>query len=655
MAHRMQVLHRAGIPCLLFLLALGVFAGALGNDFTNWDDDKYVTGNALIERLDRDHLREMFRLRSARGAYSAPLTLLSYALDHALWKKRAFGYHLTNLLLHALCTVLLYVLLRKVLGRGDPDSGTVPSTVAAALFAIHPVQVESVAWISERKNLLAMTLLIASFLAWLSATRRPFGGGAYAAFLLLLTGALLAKIQAVVLPPLLLAYEWIERPARPEDPAPLRTRLLLLAPAFAIALLMGVLSLEVYQVAEEKRMTGDLLGAIATSPVLILGYVKDLLFPMNRAAILTPAVYDAPWQAVPLAAWILLLVWLIGVTVLRRSRPHPAFFSLWFVVALLPVLNLVPLPVLAADRYQYWAAPGLLALAGLGVAALWRRLAATRKYAAATVVVAVAGLLAALTVARVKVWENSSTLWTDAVRKAPFSAEARRNLGGTLIQAGKMQEAEREFREAIRMDPGYGRARTNLGLSLLAQGKFREAEGELREALRLDPYNVSARSNFAVVLYAIGKKKEAASEIREVLRLEPRHARARGNLGTILYELGETEEAEQQLQAALRLDPHNPKTRRALGGALLKQGKLEEAERHLLEALRARPGDTGAIHDLARIAARRGDARRALDLLERLVDQGYGGEPLASDPDLAPLRQQPRFQALLRKLRESER
>jgi Flp pilus assembly protein TadD len=650
----MQVLHRAGIPCLLFLLALGVFAGALGNDFTNWDDDKYVTGNALIERLDPGGAREMFRISSVFAGNWAPLTILSYAVDHALWGRRPVGYHLTNLLLHALCTLLLYVLLRKVLGRGDPDSATLPSAVAAALFAIHPVQVESVAWISERKNVLGMTLMIASFLAWLRASRSPLSGSAAGAFLLLFAGALLAKAQAVILPPILLLFEWLERPGREEEPLSVGGRGILLLAAFALAGAMGWITIRVQDTATQARMTGDLLGAVATAPVLLLGYVKDLLFPMNRAAILTPGVYGAPWQAAPLAAWILLLVWLIGVTALRRSRPHPAFFSLWFVGALLPVLNLVPLPVLAADRYQYWAAPGLLALTGLGTAALWDRLAGARKLAAAALIVSVAGLLGALTVARVKVWENSLTLWTDAVRKAPFSAQARRNLGGTLLQAGRMREAERELREAVRMDPAYGRARTNLGLSLLAQGKFGEAERELREALRLDPYNVSARSNFAVALYTIGKKREAVSEIRKVLRLEPRHARARGNLGIILYELGENEEAEKQLRAALRLDPRQPRARRALGGVLLKQGKLEEAERQLLEALRLQPGDSGAIRDLARIAARRGDAGRALDLLERLVDQGHGGEAsLAADPDLAPLRQNPRFQALVRRLRES--
>ncbi len=203
------------IAAALVLLALAVFAGTLRNDFVNWDDDEYVVKNELIRRLDAKNVAGMFRSTNV-SVYWAPITILSYAVDHAFWGLRPFGYHLTNTLLHALCTLLLYLLFCRILGRGDPDAARVPAGLAAALFAIHPVQVESVAWVSERKNVLAMALLLAAFLAWIRATRGRVRPGAYAAFLALLAAALLAKLHAAILPPLILLYEWIEGPARPD-------------------------------------------------------------------------------------------------------------------------------------------------------------------------------------------------------------------------------------------------------------------------------------------------------------------------------------------------------------------------------------------------------------------------------------------------------
>jgi hypothetical protein len=265
----------------------------------------------------------MFRPRSVVVGNWAPVTILSLSLDYAIWGRRPFGYHLTNLVLHA---------------------------IAAALFAIHPVQVESVAWVAERKNVLGMSLLLTAFLAWLRVTKNRWRPGAYAAFLLFFAAALLAKAQAVFLPPLLLLYEWIERP--PPRPSARRCAALLL-PAFALAIGVGILTMGAQQSGAQLRPTHDLLGSLATAPVLVLGYVKDLLLPMNRAAVLPRPIYRTPWELVPGAAWLVLMAWVAVVLAARRERPHGAFFSLWFLGALAPVLNFVPLSVLAADRYQY--------------------------------------------------------------------------------------------------------------------------------------------------------------------------------------------------------------------------------------------------------------------------------------------------------------
>ena len=527
------------ITAALCALAFGVFAGALGNGFTNWDDDKYVLENTAIERLDGSSVRAMLSPSSIHVGNWAPVTILSYAVDHALWGKRPFGYHLTNVLLHALCTALLFLLLRHLLGWGDPGAGTLPAAVAAALFAVHPVQVESVAWVAERKNVLGMALLLAAFLAWLRATRSGFRPLAYAGFLALFALSLMAKAQAVILPPLLVLYEWIEAPRAPRadsrNERPSRVaRAALLLPAFALAVALGLVAIRAQATSPEARPAGDLIGTLATAPVLVMAYVKDLLFPLNRSAILVRPLLERPWEPLALGAGLLVIAWVAGALALARKRPHASFFSLWFLGALAPILNFVPLPVLAADRYQYWAAPGLFALAGLFA----RRLLAagdrrTRAAAAALLVVAFV-LLAALTVTRVRVWRDSIALWEDAVRKSPREVVARTNLSTALIRAGRSKDAIAHLEAAIRERPRNAAFRLNLGVALLKLGDLDGATREALAATRIAPRSANAWLLLGTALEMGGRRDEAVRAFREVLLLRPGDPAARIHLRGLL-------------------------------------------------------------------------------------------------------------------------
>jgi len=700
----------------LALLAVIVFAGALRNGFTNWDDDMYVMEDTLIEGLTPDHLGRMFSTSSLYGGNWAPLTTLSYAVDYALWERRAAGYHLTNILLHALCTLLLYALLRRILGRGDPRAGTIPAALAAGLFAIHPVQVESVAWVAERKNLLGMILFLGAFLAWLRATAGPFRTGWWLGFLALFAAALLAKAQAVILPPLLVLHEWIEHPGEDRAGLSLARRWLLLAPAFALAMADGWITIGAQKVGEVNRLTGDFQGAIATAPTLILGYVWDLLLPMNRAAILTPRVYPAPWLPVPLAAWALVIAWIAWSILRRREQPHAAFFSLWFLVALAPVLNLVPFPVLAADRYQYWAAPGLFALVGLGASRAWPRLSSGRREAAAASAITIGVLFACLTVARVPVWRDSLTLWTDGARKAPRSVIALNNLGDAYNTLDRLDEAESYFRAALQLNPAWSKPQANLGLVLVKKGFVadgtrlierslgREPEqlgilatayaeegrwqaaypllqralvarprdvalhvslgnyhfaqrdkgaamAEYGKAMNIAPEDVRVWNRLGAERFRRGENAQAMEAFRKALALDPRNAKARGNLGAALLAAGKPAEAEREIRESLRLEARNAEARSNLGVALLQQGRPEDAVRALSNALRTDPKNLNANYNLACAAALGGDRDQAFRSLDRLYALGFrNAKALRGDADLAPLRDDPRFKALLNRM-----
>ena len=527
----MRVLPRVLLAIALFLTAVLVFAGGIDHQFTNWDDDVYVVGNRAIERLDTAGLREMFRPSSVVVGNWAPLTILSYAIDYALWERRPFGYHLTNVLLHGLAVVLLFLLLDRILARGDPDASPAPAAIAAGLYAIHPVQVESVAWVAERNNVLGMVFLLAAFLAWLRAAGDRLRPGWTLAFLVLFAAALLAKAQAVFLPPLLALYEWIERPAFGISP---RVRAALLVPAFALAIGVGLLTIAKQHSGAHIRPTHDFSGSVATAPVLVLGYVKDLCLPMNRAAILQKPVYQSPWQPVPVAAWLALIAWVAVALQGRRSRPHAAFFSLWFLGALAPVLNFVPLSVLAADRYQYWAAPGLFALAGLGA---WRAWSA-RPGSFGRVLLVSLGLASLasftlLTLSRVEVWKDSVSLWTDAARKAPDDPVALTNLSSALIVAGRSEESIVPLRRAIRMQPANFRLRINLGVALMKLGRVNAAIEEGRAATRLHPGLPEGWLLLGTVLEKGGRREEAIAAFRRVIALRPDDPAARIHLRTL--------------------------------------------------------------------------------------------------------------------------
>ncbi len=526
----MAVTRSAALPAALALLALAVFAGSLGHQFTNWDDQEYVTGNVLIRKLDPGAVREMFRTSSVKVGNWAPVTILSYALDYALWRDRPLGYHLTNVLLHALATVLLYLLLCRLLARGDPHAPKIPAAVAAALFAVHPVQVESVAWIAERKNMLGMVFLLAAFLCWARATRGTLRVGAYVAFLAFFTASLLSKAHALILPPLLVLYEWIERPAgdRPRLPPIARTALLI--PAFALAVWVGRITLGAQSVTERARLTGDLLGAIATAPVLVFGYVEDLLFPMNRSAILLRNVYEVPWEPVSFTACIFLGAWVLLAIGMRKRFPHACFFSLWFLGALAPVLNLVPLPVLAADRYQYWTAPALFSLTGLAAYRGWVALTPVRRAAFALLAGTALALLILLTLARVPVWENAITLWSQALEQAPENHVVRTNLASGLLAGGYPSESLEHLHYLIRTRPRNPGIRLNLAVAYYKLGRLDEAIREARTATTLKKSYLQAWLILGTALEAKGKKTEAIDAFRQALVLSPRHPAALAHL-----------------------------------------------------------------------------------------------------------------------------
>jgi tetratricopeptide (TPR) repeat protein len=567
---------RWGVPALVAALAVLAFSPALDHQFLNWDDDKNLLHNPNFPRLG-------WMLTAVHLGHYHPLTWLSLALDHAFWGLDPKGYHLTNLLLHAANAVLFYWVARRLLGGREWAAA-----VAALVFAVHPLRVESVAWVSERRDVLSGFFYLVSILSWLRAVqqgpRRKWLAVSLAAF----TAALLSKVIVVSLPVALLVLDFY----------PLRRR----AWAEKIPYFVLAAAAALATAALQPAGVGGLAGHVAFQAGLRIAlslyglafYLEKTLLPIG----LYPQYVMAP--EISLSDWRLLLggAAVAGITLLLLvwRRRWPAVLAVWvcYAASLAPVLSLVRLDPqqYVADHHTYLAALGLALLAG--------HLLSRQPVLAALVVAA----LAVLSWRQTGFWRDSLTLWTRAVEGAPYSATAHNNLGEALAAAGRLPDAAAAFRRAIELRPRYATAHHNLGQALQRQGQIEAALDPLRRAAELEPAYAPA---LADALYNLGNHlqgfkrfPEAIEHYGQALRLNPQLADAHNNWGVALDNLGKGSEALPHYRRALELDPRHADAHNNLGLTLELSGQRQEAITHYREALRFNPRHAGAAANLAR-------------------------------------------------------
>jgi len=478
----------AGVAAALVAVVFAVFGGCLDHGFVDtWDDALYVTANPAIRGFGRDELRAA--LLGFHAGNWAPVQMLSYMVDHAAFGLSARAFLRTNLLLHALNGVLLYALASRLSGRR-----TWPA-VAAALFLVHPVQVESVAWVSQRKTLLAATFSLTALHAWLCRARdgglRP-AAAALVAFVL----ALASKSVAVVVPLLLLLLDLCFGRAEP-----LRTRLRRLVPfAFAAAACAALAFASQgpgHAGGRAAAFHGGGPGATAATMLTVLArYLGLLAWPAGLSAWYSPTVHTRPGAAVVASA--ALATGLVGLGVaLRRRRPDLFFWYATFFAGLLPVSQVVPIVTLMNDRYLYFpmlgAAP-FVAAAAFGRSPdvlLLRSARGGAVFTAACAAVLALGLAARV---RTEAWQDGLALWTDAVAKEPCGY-AFDKLGATYLSLGRPDEAEAACLRAREIEPTYVEALNCVGIARAQRGDLEGAGRAFDELLEARPGDEAARRN----------------------------------------------------------------------------------------------------------------------------------------------------------------
>jgi tetratricopeptide (TPR) repeat protein len=514
-----------------------------------WDDDVYVTKNTLLTAPDG--LRRMWFSTNQPSQYF-PLVYTTFRLERSIWGLNPHGYHITNILLHAANAVLVWLLLRRLSAPG--------AWVAAAIFALHPVQVESVAWITERKNVLMTLFFLLSLLKWVQFVEENQARRARWLYLLSLffyALSLLSKTTACTIPAALVLILWFKH-------IPLKAkRWLQVAPFLLLGLAMGILTVWMELI---HQNTGRLdLGLNPVDRVLLAGralwfYVSKLILPLNLCFSYPRWKFDAanPGQYVWLLG-CLIVAWCIWQWRNNLGRKTAAAI-IFFPAMLFPMLGFFSLYTFqytyVADHYQYVACIGLIALAvGAGLR-LTYQFGQMQKN---VVVVAAAFLLVSLgtlTWRQTHIYKNLETLWQDTLEKNPNSFLASNNLGILLQDKGNLQQAEALLRRTIEIEPGYSPAYYNLGFLLQQQGKLDEAISSYRNALtRLMPNPYEVHLNLAVALAQNKEYEDAEKHIKEALRIKPYSAQAYFNWGRILKEQGKPGQAIEKWEMALKLNP----------------------------------------------------------------------------------------------------
>ena len=518
-------------------------------------------------------------------------------IEWQLWGSRPLGYHLSNLALHVGSAFLLWRLLDR-LGVGAAYFG-------ALLFAVHPLAVESVAWISEFKNTVSLPFLLAACLAFV-AFDRTGRRGAYVAALLAFVAALACKTSVVMFPFVLLLFAWWRRGGVAGRD------LALAAPFFAASLTLGLATLHF----QAERAIGIAAGPAPLGPRLgpagwsILSYARQALCPTGLAPIY-PAFSPGRPAWIP---WFLVLVFLAILWSARRGWGRPALLGGgWFLLNLVPMLGLLPMSYLRvaprADHFAYVSLVGLagLAAAGLDRAALSRPPRLVWRLAAAAVV----GVLALAARDYAAVFRDEASLWTAAVERNPESWLAHNNLGEVNQRAGRTREAQGEYARAVALRPDSPEAHANLGTTLEALGDAPGARREYREALRLDPGFAGAHYDLGLSFLNLGSPDLAEDEFRAAVRLDPSRATAHNNLGLALARQQRFGEAVAEYAAALRLDPAQPEAHLNLGNAYFRTDRLEDAVAEYQAVLRLDPASAGGHANLAQALRRLGRAAEA--------------------------------------------
>ena len=580
-----------------------------------WDDDKMLTANPSI--VGPLGVKEIW---TTSAADICPLTLTTFWVEHALWGLGPLPYHLVNVLMHGACAVLLWRVLRSLRVQS--------AWLGAALWALHPVAVESVAWITEMKNTesgLFFLVSILFFVRWLRAKGvggRTGGGWSYVLSLIFAALAIASKSSTVILPVVLcLCAWWIERRWHWHNVARA-------VPIFLMAIAASALSIwtQGSQLATvtDPQWVRTWPQRLATAGDAVWFYLGKLLWPHPLITIYPRWQIDAgQWISyLPLLAVIVIL----SILWLRREIwSRACFFAFaYFIVALLPALGLIDNYIfqysLVFDHFQYLASIGPLALAGTGLVRLSEFIIPKKPWLQSALCVGLLLILGMASRRRTWAYESEYALWTDALARNPDCWIGHTNLGSALLQKGRLNEAIAQCQRALEINPNNAEAHSNLGTAFLQKGQLDEAVDQCQRALEINPNFAEAHSNLGNALLQKGQVDEAVAQNEKAVEINPNDAEAHSNLGTALLQKGQLDEAVEQFLKALEINSNSLAAHYNLGNALLQKGQVDDAIAQYQKAVKINPNYMAAHYNLGTVLLQKGQLDDAVAQFQRAVE-----------------------------------
>jgi tetratricopeptide (TPR) repeat protein len=594
-----------GLCLALAAITFAVFGQTLTHEFINFDDNRYVSDNPMVAQgLTFKGIVWAFTHFYANNWH--PLTWLSHMLDCQLYGLNPGGHHLTNVLLHTATVIALFLVLRQMTGA------LWRSAFVAAVFAIHPLRVESVAWVAERKDVLSGFFFMLTIGAYVRYARRPWSPVRYGLVLLLFAMGLMCKPMLVTLPLALLLLDYW--PLQRVEPGKLsglvkeKLPLLALSAASCVATLLA--QTEAIHSSGSFSLPLRLANALAACSV----YLGQMVWPTGLA-VYYPYPYNGlpPWE-VALAA--MLLAGLSAVAIWqRRKQPWLLMGWLWYLALLLPVVGLIQVGRQAhADRYTYLPQIGIY-VAVTWMVAEWR----LSRVALGGLMAGVLALLMVCTWKQTAYWQTSEILWARTLACTTDNDEAHFNLGNAFSQKGRIDDAIAQFQQALQIRPDYTEAQVDIGNILLQTGRVDEAIASYQSALQISPDSAVAHCNLGNALRQKGKEGDAMAEFQKTLQIEPGYAPAYVDIGNILLQNGQVDEAIASYQSALQISPDSAEVHYNLGNALRQKGGVDEAIAHYQNALQINPEYLDAHVNLGTALGQKGRAAEAITQFQQAL------------------------------------
>ncbi len=651
---------KANIIVIIILITgtLAVFWQVTGYNFINYDDIFYIIKNPYV--------REGISLESVKWAFTSlqslhwhPLTWLSHMLDVQLFGLNAKAHHSMNLLFHIFNTLLMFIVFRSMTGS------VYKSGLIAALFAVHPLHVETVAWVSDRKDLVCAFFWLLTMAAYIWYTRQP-GPVRYIVVALLFILGLMAKPMLVTLPIVLLLIDFwplrrmdMKNGSVPEEGGKVKNRIeqfsafrlvsekiLLMVPALmsagvtVFALKSGHMGELTDYIPRENRITAALFASVF--------YIWKMVWPWGLATPYPPVAVLPVLQT----AGIGLLIFCVTLLIFWYGRKRPFLITgwLWYVIAILPVSGLTG-PVMMANRYTY------IPLTGLFIIIVWGGLSlVSDKRFGKTVFITAAGIMIAVLMIcswfQVRVWKSGIDLFSYAIRVTennsfahtalgsslyiakrdhealehfnralairPTHYEALNGLGLVLVRLGRAEEAVECYRKALKIRPGFARAHKNMGLALIKLGKYELAEKKIKTAIKIAPHFARAYSGLGKAYHHQGRTKEAIAACRKAIDIMP-DANGYNSLGIILDKNKRWEEAGIAYNKAIELHPEYEVAHYNLGNIMIRQGNIEEAVKHYKRAISINPNNASAYYNMGIAFKKKGRDTEAIEYLSQAV------------------------------------